>query len=219
MNGDKPDGLKFVDGQPYTRNLVAGISVYGESLKKISGEEYRFWDAKRSKLAAYLKRRGKVFPFDADTNLLYLGAASGTTVSHLSDLIIHGKILAVEMSRIPFTKLLGLSEQRKNIIPVQADANQTGSYKFLVGQADVMYQDIAQKNQTEIFIRNSEMLKKGGTGFLAVKARCIDVSQAPEKIYGQCIDELEEAGFIILDKKDLGPYEKDHAMLVVEKVS
>lgn len=217
MSDGKPDGLRFIKGQPYTRNLVEGISVYGESLKKIEGEEYRFWDGKRSKLAAYLKKRGKVFPFDAEANLLYLGAASGTTVSHLSDLITHGKIFAVEVSRIPFTKLLGLSEQRKNIIPVQADANQTGSYKILVGQADVIYQDIAQKNQTEIFIRNSDMLKPGGVGFLAVKARCIDVSRAPEKIYGQCIDELEEAGFVILDNRDLGPYEKDHAMLVVEK--
>ncbi len=212
-----PEVLKVIDKQPYTLNMNPGVSVYGETLKKISGIEYRYWDPSRSKLAAYLRKKGKEFDFQENMNILYLGAASGTTVSHLSDLLTRGRIFAVEFSRIPFTKLLGLCETRKNIMPIQGDANNPAAYSFMVGQVDILYQDISQKNQVEIFIKNSTMLKKGGKGFLAVKARCIDVARAPEKIYEQCIDELEEAGFVILDNRDLGPFEKDHAMIVVEK--
>ena len=219
MDESSPEGLKTIDKQPYTLNMNPGISVYGEALKKISGVEYRYWDPSRSKLAAYLRKKGKEFDHQKDMSILYLGAASGTTVSHLSDLLIHGRIFAVEFSRIPFTKLLGLCETRKNIMPIQGDANNPAAYSFMVGQVDILYEDISQKNQVEIFIKNSKMMKIGGKGFLAVKARCIDVSQDPEKIFQDCVTELEGAGFVILDNRNLEPFEKDHAMIVVEKGS
>ncbi len=212
-----PEALKIIDKQPYTLNMDPGVSVYGEGLKKISGIEYRYWDPNRSKLAAYIRKKGKEFEFQKDMSILYLGAASGTTVSHLSDLLTDGRIFAVEFSRIPFTKLLGLCETRKNIMPIQGDANNPAAYNFMVGQADMLYEDVSQKNQVEIFIKNSMMLKKGGKGFLAVKARCIDVSRNPERIFADCAAELEGAGFAILDNRGLGPFERDHAMIVVKK--
>src|SRR6266567_853169 len=38
-----------------TRNLVPGVTVYGEGLVRSGDVEFRRWDANRSKLAAYLK--------------------------------------------------------------------------------------------------------------------------------------------------------------------
>ncbi len=218
MDEASPQGLKSIDKQPYTLNMNPGVSVYGEALKKISGSEYRYWDPSRSKLAAYLRKKGKEFSYHENSSILYLGAASGTTVSHLSDLLVNGRVFAVEFSRIPFTKLLGLCETRKNIMPIQGDANDPDAYSFMVGQADILYEDVSQKNQVEIFIKNSIMLKKGGKGFLAVKARCIDVSRDPKKIFSDCAKELEASGFEIQDNRDLGPFEKDHAMIVVKKI-
>ena len=99
-------------GNFFTRNIVPGTSVYGESFRKLDGKEYRYWDPKRSKLSAYLKKGGDEFPFSRESRVLYLGAASGTTVSHLSDIASDGRIFAIEMSRIPFTKLVALARSR-----------------------------------------------------------------------------------------------------------
>src|SRR5947208_16811926 len=66
-----------------TRNLNPGVSVYGESLHLEGGIEYRRWDVNRSKLAAYLKCGGRVWPYGDATSVLYLGGGNGTTVSHL----------------------------------------------------------------------------------------------------------------------------------------
>ncbi|MDO9537071.1 MAG: fibrillarin-like rRNA/tRNA 2'-O-methyltransferase [Thermoplasmata archaeon] len=209
--------VKWVDSKPYTRNLIPGESIYWEVHRKINGIDYRYWDPKRSKLAAFLVCKGKTFPFDVKTSVLYLGAANGTTVSHISDMTPAGKIFAVEVAKNPFRELLALAEKRGNIIPILEDANHPEIYERLVGQVDIMYQDISQRNQTEIFIRNSRMLKSGGVGYLMLKARCIDVTASPIKMFEECRKDIENAGFKILEMVRLDPYEKDHAAFVVSK--
>lgn len=211
------DGYKYIRGNTYTKNLVPGESVYGESFKKLSGVEHRYWDPRRSKLATYIKKGGKTFPFGIGTNTLYLGAASGTTVSHISDISTKGRIFAVEISRIPFTKLLALAERRKNIVPILANANHPERYGTIVGKVDVIYQDIAQRDQVEIFLKNLIMLKSGGIGFLMVKARCIDVSLPPKKIFRMCEDKISENGLQVKETVELGPHEKDHAAIIINK--
>ena len=209
--------LKWVAGKPYTRNLVPGDSTYWEIQRKIGGVEFRYWNPDKSKLSAFLVKGGKTFPFDLNSTVLYLGAANGTTVSHISDICSNGKIFAVENAKNPFRELLALAENRPNIVPILEDANQPYIYSRLVGQVDIMYQDISQRNQTDIFIKNSFMLKKGWTGYLMVKARCIDVSAKPSRIFKDCSLELEGAGFKILEMLNLEPHEKDHAAIVVQK--
>ena len=209
--------LKWIDSKPYTRNLVPGDSIYWEVLRKIGGAECRYWNPDKSKLSAFLVKKGKTFPVGIGSNVLYLGAASGTTVSHISDICPDGRIFAVENAKNPFKELLNLAEKRPNIVPILEDANQPDIYSRLVNQVDILYQDISQRNQTDIFIKNLFMLKPGGTGYLMVKARCIDVSAAPSRIFKDCKLELEGAGLKILETVKLDPHEKDHAAIVVEK--
>ena len=209
--------LKWVDSKPYTRNLVPNDSTYWEVQRKIGGVEFRYWNPEKSKLAAFLMKKGKNFPFKLNSTILYLGAASGTTVSHISDICQDGRIFAVEVAKNPFRELLNLAEKRPNIVPILEDANEPDIYSRLVGQVDIMYQDIAQRNQTDIFIKNTFMLKPGGTGYLMVKSRCIDVSASPTKIFNDCRLELEGAGFKILEMVRLEPHEKDHMAIVIEK--
>ncbi len=80
-----------------TKNLVPGEAVYGE--KRISVEsppdekgekvktEYRVWNPFRSKLAAgILGGLDEIF-IAPGAKVLYLGAASGTSVSHVADVV------------------------------------------------------------------------------------------------------------------------------------
>ena len=207
----------FTDGSwLYTRNLVPGVSVYGETLHVQEGVEYRRWDAERSKLAAYLKKGGRVWPFRDSSSVLYLGAASGTTASHLSDICSVGTILAVEVAPRSFRDLVALAETRPNLFPILADANDPDRYRARLGEADVLYQDVAQRDQEGIFLRNLVLVRPHGVGFLIVKARSANVASDPARVYLHAEDALRGAGRTVRDVRVLDPYAKDHAAVVVE---
>jgi fibrillarin-like pre-rRNA processing protein len=216
----KPIEIKGVykdRNQIYTENLeiTKGIRVYNEKIIKNLGKEYRAWNPYRSKLAAAILN-GLTFELKPDSKILYLGAATGTTVSHISDIVKDGTIYAVEISPVSMKKLIQVCEKRQNIIPVLSDANHPDRYSSIVSQADFIYQDISQRNQAEIFISNiKKYLKSDGTGVLMVKARSIDVALKPEKIYEIVCSKLKEQGLNVLKKTDLKPYEKDHAAIIV----
>ena len=204
----------------FTRNpeQCNGISVYGEHLKTINGSQYRSWNPYRSKLAATLLKKEFTLSLPENSTVLYLGAATGTTVSHLSDLISNGTIYAVEHSPISMKKLLSVVEPRQNIIPLFEDANHPDRYFSIVPQVDLVYQDISQRNQADIFIRNMNLyLKPGGTGIIMVKARSIDVSLPPKKAYRIVEHELKDQDVTIHQSFSLSPFEKDHAAFVVQK--
>ena len=208
----------FTDGKNiYTMNLVPKESVYGESIVKIRDIEYRRWDPYRSKLSAFIKKGGVTFPFKRKTVTLYLGAASGTTASHISDISSEGINYCIEVSRLPFQKLLFLSRKRRNIIPILNDAVFPDKYKHIVPMVDVIYQDIAQRDQLWIFLKNMHFVKKEGIGIIMVKARSIDVSINPIEIYKQIEEDFIKNGLDVLEKKELFPYAKDHAVIVVRK--
>jgi len=208
----------YTDGQRlYTENLVPGVAVYGERLVAQGSLEYRAWDPRRSKLAALLKKGVGVFPFGRRTDVLYLGAAQGTTVSHLSDICAEGTIYAVEMSRRAFQKLIELSERRANVMPILADAEAPASYERLVGPVGALYQDIAQRDQVAIFAENLRFLRSGGFGLLIVKARSADVTAKPRDVYARARRALVAKGLGIVQETELDPYEKDHAAFLVEK--
>ncbi|HLE54933.1 MAG TPA: fibrillarin-like rRNA/tRNA 2'-O-methyltransferase [Thermoplasmata archaeon] len=210
----------YTDGSwLYTRNLTPGVSVYGEGLVRERDAEYRRWDANRSKLAAYLKRQGPVWPFEASTSVLYLGAGSGTTVSHLSDLCSSGSIVAIEISPRSFRDLVAVAERRPNLLPLLGDASRPSTYRQHVGSVDVLYQDVAQRDQEGIFLGNLEFLRPGGTGFLIVKSRSTDVAAKPSDVYARAERELAGHGLQILDVRTLDPFETDHAAVVARKRS
>ena len=199
-----------------TKNFAPGHSVYGERLLKINGVEYREWNAFRSKLAGAILKGLKEVPIRKGTKVLYLGAASGTTPSHVSDIVEEtGKVYAVEFSARIVRELLLVAQSRINLYPILADARFPNAYATLIEDVDVLYVDIAQPDQTDIAIRNAiQFLKEGGYVMLAIKARSIDVTKDPKEIFKAEAEKLKEANFEIRDIVQLDPYDKDHAMVL-----
>ncbi len=201
-----------------TENLVIGNQVYKEKLIKKKDIEYRLWDAFRSKLAAAIMNGLEIFPFKEKTSVLYLGVSTGTTVSHISDIVgPQGIIFGVEhSSRVARDFLYRVASHRKNIIPIMQDARQPQQYFSVYCKVDVVYVDIAQPDQTDIAITNCKMfLKNGGYLFLVIKTRSIDVTKAPKKIIEKEKNKLKE-NFEIIQVIDLCPYDKDHAMVIAK---
>ncbi len=196
-----------------TRNLAPGRKVYNEDLVLRDGVEYRTWDPFRSKLAAAIL---KGLPDDLvkeGARVLYLGASTGTTASHVSDVVgERGVVVGVEFApRVAREFVERVARERRNVIPFVADARDPSKYS--VTEVDVVYCDIAQPDQTEIAMENcSRLLKKGGTLLLVVKARSIDVLKEPERVYAEERKKLEEAGFRVLEVIELSPFDKDHAL-------
>ena len=200
-----------------TRNLTPGISVYGEELIT-EDVEYRLWNPRRSKLSAAILNGLSSLDIKSDYKVLYLGASTGTTVSHISDIAYEGKIYAVEFSPVTAKKLTRLSRQRPNIYPILGDATKPREYMNIIEKVDFLYCDVAQPTQTELFMKNMNLFsKEDALGMITIKARSIDVIQKPKKIFKQEEKKMKEKGFKIIEKIKLEPYEKDHMAFLVEK--
>nr|MDO8134390.1 fibrillarin-like rRNA/tRNA 2'-O-methyltransferase [Candidatus Njordarchaeum guaymaensis] len=198
-----------------TLNLTPGRRVYGEKLVQASGKEYRVWDTYRSKLAAAIEKGVEEIPLEQGFRVLYLGAASGTTASHVSDIVgKDGTVYCVEFSPRVMRELVAVCEYRKNMLPILADARFPEKYRMLVDEVDAIYQDVAQPNQSEIMIKNAKMfLKEGGHGFLAIKARSVDVTLEPSEVYKRETETLKQS-FEIKKVVHLEPYDKAHVMII-----
>jgi len=210
--GSREDGRTSV----FTRNLVPGNRVYDEELLRIHGSEYRSWDPYRSKLAGAILK-GELDPdiIKAGDKVLYLGASTGTTASHVSDIVgSEGLVVGVEMSaRVGREFLEKVAKARGNVIPYISDARETERFGEF-GTMDVVYCDIAQRDKTEIAIANAKKhLKKGGRLLLVVKARSIDQLKEPKLVFKEEAQKLRDAGFFVESVIDLRPFDKDHAMV------
>ena len=207
----------FKDGQVMTKNLTPKQSVYGEELIE-SDAEYRIWNPYRSKLAAGLLNGLSNLKLSETSKVLYLGASTGTTVSHISDIVCDGRIYAVEFSPATAKKLVHLSNNRPNIAPILGDATKPLKYLNYTEKVDLVYCDVAQPTQTELFIKNMNLSSKNdGMGLLMIKARSIDVVLKPKKVFKMQEKKLKEKGFKIIEKVKLEPYEKDHIALLTQK--
>ena len=204
--------------QLYTISLVPAQNVYGEKLVNENGIEYREWDTFKSKLAACILKGSLNIGIRKNDVVLYLGSASGTTVSHVSDIVgKEGRVFAVDIAPRVMRDLIFLCYKRKNIAPILADANKIDNLKERISAVDVLYQDVAQKNQVEIFLKNTDLfLKNGGYALLAVKARSIDVTKQPRQIFKEVKAQLEK-NLTIIDYRELEPFQKDHCMFICKK--
>ena len=213
----KFDGVYRVDGNIATENLNPGVKVYGERLVEIENKEYRIWDPRRSKLSAAILNGLNIFPFNENSKILYLGASAGTTPSHVSDISKNGLIYCVEFSPRMMRNLMDVCSRRENMIPVLDDATKPRNYMNLVQKADIIYSDVAQPHQSELFMDNMRLyLKEDGMGILMIKARSIDVTRAPNKIFKEEESKLKTNGFKVIEKIKLEPYEKDHIAFICE---
>jgi fibrillarin-like pre-rRNA processing protein len=190
--------------------------VYGEELLKTKDGEYRSWDPFRSKLAgAILKGELPSDVIEGGDKVLYLGASTGTTISHVSDIVGGGGlVVGVELSaRVGREFLEHVAKARPNVIPFISDARETERFTGF-GKMDVVYCDIAQRDQTDIAVANAKMhLKKGGRLLLIVKARSIDGLKEPAQVFEEEAQRLRDAGFSVEKVIDLRPYDKDHALI------
>jgi len=208
-------GLYEDKGFLWTENKVPGHAVYGERLRKSMGREFRHWNPFRSKLCALATKDPQAPWPDPKGDVLYLGASTGTTVSHVSDLT-SGTVFAVEFSPRSVRDLLWNVEPRPNVVPILEDAGKPERYAaYLARPVATLLQDVAQRHQVEIFLRNVPFLAKGGLGFLFVKARSINVALPPAAVYAEVERRLQEAGLDIVRQVDLEPFEQDHRAFVV----
>jgi fibrillarin-like pre-rRNA processing protein len=199
-----------------TKNLTPGRKVYGEELIRIESEEFRLCNPFRCKLAAAVLNGLSPDTIKEGERILYLGTSTGTTSSHISDIIgKSGLLIGVELSaRVAREFLENVAKPRSNIIPYVVDARNPRNFNTL-GKVDLVYCDIAQQDQTEIAIENCRFhLKKKGKLILIVKSRSIDVLKEPREVYEQEKSKLISAGFKIVKLIELAPYDKDHALIL-----
>ena len=175
-----------------TRNMVVGDAVYGEkriAVEEGEGEtktkvEYRVWNPFRSKLAAAILGGVDSINIAPGSKVLYLGAASGTSVSHVSDIVgEEGCVYAVEFSHRSGRDLINVAKKRTNIIPIIEDARHPSKYRMLIGMVDCVFADVAQPDQARIVALNSHLfLKNEGHTVISIKANCIDSTAPAEHV-------------------------------------
>lgn len=201
-----------------TKNADPGHTVYGERLFQTDFGELREFSHKRSKLASSILRNFRFGEFNSKFNVLYLGASFGTTPSHFSDLLVEGgKIFAVEFAPRPMRDLLQVADRRQNIIPILGDARYPDEYSHLVGQVDLVYCDVAQASQSELFVHNMQSyLKSGGHGLITIKAKSISQVKSPRDVFDEQERYFKEHGFEILDSIDISRYHREHRSIFVK---
>ncbi|HXW67560.1 MAG TPA: fibrillarin-like rRNA/tRNA 2'-O-methyltransferase [Thermoplasmata archaeon] len=200
----------------FTVNATPGERVYGERLVTRGDLEYRAWDPFRSKLAALLLRGGPIELPRSVRTVLYLGAAHGTTASHLSDLWPQAAIFLVEKSVTSFAPLLALARRRANLYPILGDAQLPERYAADVGPVELLYQDVAQRAQAAIFVENARtLLAPGGVGVLMLKIRSVTQRRSAAAIVRAAREELTRAGLPVRGEVALAPFSREHSALWV----
>lgn len=203
-----------------TKSLAKGVTVYDEKIIKIGNDEFRLWNPYRSKLAAAIKKGLNNLPIKEGSKVLYLGSATGTTVSHVSDIIGNkGIVYSVEFAtRVMREFIERCAKYRENVIPILADARKPELYLNILEPVDVIYLDIAQPEQAKVLYDNAKLyLKKGGMCLFFIKAMSIDATAKPEEIFKQEKSFLIQKGFEIIEELRLEPFDKDHEMVLCSK--
>ena len=202
-----------------TLNMVPGKAVYGERLIEAKGKEYRLWNPYRSKLAASILKGLPRLPIKPGYSVLYLGAASGTTVSHVSDIVGgSGRVYAVDFSPRSLRDLVNNLSSRINVFPILADVRFPHSYRSLTEKVDVIYCDIAQREQARLLADNADpFLRTGGSALIAIKARSIDSTREPEEVFREEVNKLKNRRLKVTAVVHLEPYDRDHLMVLAER--
>lgn len=208
-----------------TKSTAPGTSVYREKLISVDEPgpdgttlktEYRVWNPFRSKLAAGVMGGLDEIFMKPGSKVLYLGAASGTSVSHVADLVgPEGLVYAVEFSHRPGRDLITMAKSRPNVIPIIEDARHPQKYRMLVGMVDCIFADVAQPDQARIVALNAHMfLKDGGGVVISIKANCIDSTQPAEVVFAHEVQKMREERIKPLEQLELEPYERDHCIVI-----
>lgn len=208
------------DDMLLTLNSQIGSSVYGEKRVSVAlpnkKVEYRVWNCYRSKLAAGIVCGIENIHIKPGSSVLYLGAANGTTLSHVSEIVGPDTLVyAVEFSERSGRDLVNLAMKRNNIVPIIADARTPQKYRAIVPMVDTIFSDISQPDQTRIVMDNAQyFLKDNGGILISIKASCVDSSIPAETVFSNEVNWLKKNQFKPQEQVTLEPYEKNHAMVV-----
>ena len=200
-----PDGVERRQIEGKTVLATRGPPIGGE----LVADGWRRWDPRRSKLAAMLECGLDTGPLDG--TVLYLGAAAGTTVSHLAD--VGGPTYAVEFAPRPVRDLVGVAADRGNLFPLLKDARKPETYAHVVEPVDVLVQDVATRGQADVALANRRFLESDGRLLLSIKARSEDVTRDPDAVFEAVLDRLE-SGYEVEATADLAPYHEAHLGVV-----
>ncbi|KAM3564872.1 hypothetical protein MY1884_000472 [Beauveria asiatica] len=224
VRGGKEDGIA-------TRNLTPGDSVYGE--KRISVDEsiqnddgtttttkveYRMWNPFRSKLCAAIAGGADDIYMKPGSRVLYIGGASGTSVSHVADLVgPTGYVYAVEFSSRSGRDLIAMASKRPNVVPIVEDARQPARYRMIVPMVDVIFADVAQPDQARIVAMNANwFLKVGGGVLISIKANCIDSTAPAAEVFASEVQKMRAEAIKPKFQLTLEPFERDHCLVAGE---
>jgi fibrillarin-like pre-rRNA processing protein len=185
-----------------------GKSIYGEAVTVRGKNSYRLFSPLRSKLSSSIKVGLKPV-IKREDHVLYLGAATGTTVSHMSDAVSSGAVFSVEVSPVPFIKLMSLSEVKKNVFPILSDAQRPETFAPFVDRVDLIYQDVSQPNQVDIFSKNM-LFYNSKRGIIMLKT----FSLRSELSVKEEIRKIEE-NFSVEEVKDISRFHKGHLAITV----
>lgn len=215
IGGVRPAGIDNVfyvtiDG----KDMLSTLTRYPDSdTLAFEGAYYRVWSPSTSKLASMIMK-GMDIPLDKNSKVLYLGAASGTTVTRVADIACDGVVFAVEFAPRPARDLLMAIEDRINVMPIIADARQPEKYPPFLDKVDVIYQDVAQPEQAAIANANAERyLKSGGYLIMAIKAKSISSIENVGDIFREELQTLEK-DFQIMEKASLEPLHHGHLAVI-----
>jgi len=206
MSTNLPDGVERRTIAGEEGLATEGEPVYGEPTQG----SWRRWDPRRSKLGAMFEL-GMETGLGGGETVLYLGAAAGTTVSHVADFA--GPTYAVEFAARPARDLLDAAEPRGNLFPLLKDARKPETYAHVVEPVDALVQDVATRGQATVALANRRFLRDDGRLALAVKTRSEDVVRDPEAVLEATLETLEE-GYEILETRSLEPFHGDHFAVV-----
>jgi fibrillarin-like pre-rRNA processing protein len=194
-----------IDGE--RRLATRGDPVYGEP----TAEGWRAWDTTRSKLGAMIDR-GMDAGLDPGAKVLYLGAAAGTTASHVAD--VAGVAYAVEFAPRPARDLIDVAADRPALLPLLKDAREPETYAHVVESGlDLLVQDVATRGQAEVALANRRFLDPEGRLVLAIKARSEDATAPPEDVFRSALEALRD-GYEILERERLDPEHDAHLGVV-----
>jgi fibrillarin-like pre-rRNA processing protein len=204
-----PAGVERHEFDGETHLATRGEPVYGEP----TDAEWRAWDPTRSKLGAMFGLGMDVGLAGGDEEtVLYLGAASGTTVSHVADFA--GPTYAVEFAARSARDLLSAADSRPRLFPLLKDARKPETYAHVVeSEVDTIVQDVATRGQARVALENRRFLADDGRLLLAVKARSEDVTREPAAVFDDVREELTE-GYELLETRRLDEYHADHLGIV-----
>ena len=203
---DLPTGVERRRIAGRERLATRGPPAYGEP----TDGEWRAWDPSRSKLGAMLAA-GMDTGLAGGEAVLYLGAAAGTTVSHVADFA--GPTYAVEFAARPARELLAVAEARERLFPLVKDARRPETYAHVVEPVDAIVQDVATRDQAAVAARNRRFLREDGRLVAAIKARSEDATAEPDAVFERVRADLAEA-YELLSTRRLEPTHEAHLAVV-----